>query len=632
MVDWVKYFFPTRAVSARGARWAVLFFVLPILGCIHDTIPSHVKGWPEDPAAPYRESVEEITSPLLIDAVNLAGQKIPSTEGVVQLPRSNEADRPTPASEKKIGPDKAPAISDGDIQLDTLDYDQRARERLIQRVYKRLKLVTDTSFDIVDAAAVGIKFNRSIQISSVDYQGSLGSLEIEQGSFDLSLTSLVNQTRDFSDGFDYSSSDSIRVDTSNLSAGLEQLFRTGIRVTASEDLTGTQSKSSLSTSQRSNSNLTFQVVIPLMKGYGRMSAAAGEASAALALKSAEMTTEHECAATVKTIGDNYWDYLLAVRLLGLAIDAECRSEKILNDTRILVRREARARSLLSSLEADLATKRGERYLREQEVFRSRNQLAFTLGIPVRHAALLPVPSMTFPEVAQENAEQLVERQEWLYAVALKRRKDLQALLFDQQSAEVLEKKARRDLLPDLNLTLSNNWRGFGDEHSRSDMAAHAFDNLDEGYSCSLVLTAPFENNAARGQLRVRRGQTARSRLSYHNSQEQIYNDVSVAVSGLYQALAQLAEDRVAEKMYRLALSDEIQCFRLGKSTIFDVMDTQDRLNSALSSVASAQATVAKAIMTLRYQAGMLFAEGKDDRKSLSVDNFVALPIPDVSSK
>ncbi|MBW2603990.1 MAG: TolC family protein [Deltaproteobacteria bacterium] len=622
MIDRMLCFCPARTLFPKSARWVVLLLLLPLFGCIHDATPSHGKDWPDDPAAPYSESTDEIKHSVFIDAVNRAEQKVSPTEKTVQLPWSNEADRPAPEKDKKHRPDKTPVISGGNTELDTLNYDQRVKERLLRRVYKRLKLVTHTPFDIVDAAAVGIKFNRGIQISSADYQGSLGSLEIERGSFDLLFTSMVNKTRDFSNG-----PDSIRTDTSNLSVDLEQLFRMGIRVTASEDVTGTENKSSLSASQDSGSNLKFQLTVPLLKGRGRVSAAAGEESAKLALKAAGVTTEHTCASTVKTIGDNYWDYLLSVRLLDLAIDAECRSEKILDDTRILVKREAKPRSLLSSLDADLATKRGERYSRKQEVFRSRNQLAFNLGIPVRHAALLPVPSMTFPEIALENAEHLVKQQEWLYAVALKRRKDLHAARLNLQSDEVLENKARRDLLPDLNLTLSKNLRGWEYGNSGNDMV-HALDNQDNGYVCGLVLTAPFQNNAARGQLRLRRGRTESSRLLYQDSQEQIYNDVTVSVSALHQACAQLGENRMAEKMYRRALSDEIQCFRLGKSTIFDVMDTQDRLNSALSSVVSAQTTVAKAIMALRYQTGMLFTEGEGDRKSLAVENFVTVPIPD----
>jgi outer membrane protein TolC len=78
-------------------------------------------------------------------------------------------------------------------------------------------------------------------------------------------------------------------------------------------------------------------------------------------------------------------------------------------------------------------------------------------------------------------------------------------------------------------------------------------------------------------------------------------------------------------MYSRALGDEVLRFHLNKATLLDVMDAEDRLNNAQSSVVTAQAAVAKALITLRYQTGTLFSLEKNGRKSLTLSNFTTLP-------
>lgn len=576
-----------------------------------------------EPLAPYRESAATVNTPVKFSEAADPVEHRNLFSGQPVMPKESDEKNPVLvphiySSDKKtrINIDNAGVLPDS-------GHDAEARQLLFQQVYKRLQLKTDTAFDIVDAAAVAIKFNRNLQISSADYQGSLGSLEIEQGSFDFSLNPSISHSRNFS-----YETDSIRNDSSTLSLGLTQLFRTGIQVSASEDLTrleSTVSSPQRYTSELSESNLKFQVVVPLLKGRGRISTAGREISAELDLQAAGLTSEHECASTIKSIGDDYWNYLLSIRLLEIAIDAECRSREILDDTRVLVDKDAKPRSLLSSLEADLATKRAQRYSREQAIFESRNQLAFNLGIPVRHAAMIPVPTMDFPQIALKKLEHLIEKQNRFYAVALQSRKDLKAAALSLKSSKVLEEKAKRDIMPELNLTLGTNLHGWDEDISGNNMA-NAFSDPNRGYFYGLTVNFPLQNNAAKGRLRIQTAQNERNALLYQDHKERVYNEASVAVSNLYQAHGQLAESQLAAKMFRRALNDEIESFHLGKSTIFNILDAQDRLNDALSSVASQQTSVAKAVMNLRYQAGILFGEADNGRKTLSAGNFLDLPV------
>jgi len=500
------------------------------------------------------------------------------------------------------------------------DYDRQAKDRLRQSVHQRLNLAPQSGFDIVDAVALGLTLNRNIQISSTDYQGSLGSLEIQRGIFDLSLNAGVSQVRDYSDDTAL-----VQSDTTSLSAGLSKQFRSGIQASVGEDLLGGKYRSDAMAQRGSESNLKFQIVIPLLKGRGRTSAAAEEVSAELSLAAAGLNAAHACATAVKTIAVDYWDFALASQRLDLAIEAECRSQKILEDTRIMVAHDAKPFSLISTLEADLATKRAERYAREQDLFRSRSQLALDLGIPVKNAPLLPLASRAFPEPPPIGVERLLAHQDRLFEMAEDKRKDLEASRRQLESAEVMENKARIDLWPNLNLTVGRNFHGWDKGGNRWADMTDAFGSADDGYVYGLSFTVPLENHAARGQLRIQSAQTERSRLTYENAVEQIRNDVAVAINTLVQACAQLTQNRLAETMYRRAVDNEIERFRLGKSTILDVMDAQDRLNGALSSVVAAQATVAKSIVDLRYQSGLLIDADEGGSQRLPLEHLVTLP-------
>ena len=592
-----------------------------ITGCIPHTSPAPADPPHNNPALLYRKAADNVPVPLMNSIETVATTE--SAE-IVSLPE-NSRRRPeqgTAQGGNNPEPPDAPTDRADADNAAGLENSTNAMTELMQTVYEGLGLSADTPFGIVDAVALGMRFNRNIQISSADYHGALGTLEIERGAFDLSLTTSANRLRDYSND-----SGLVQADTTNFSATLSRLFRNGIQVNVGEEATAGKYTSSHGASRQSESNLSFRLAIPLLKGRGSLSAAANETSAALELEAAAMTTEHAVSSAVKTIVDDYWDYLLSLRLLALAVEAECRSEKILEDTRELVKREAKPRSLLSSLKADLATKRGERYARAQSVFQSRNQLAVDIGIPVRNAVLLPVASMAFPEFEVEHAHRLVQNQDRLYTAALANRKDLQADQLALESDTILTRKAERDLLPELNLTLGNNRRGWYDGSTTDDLL-DAFDDADAGYTVGLTLMVPFQNSTARGALRVQSAQRKRKELSYRTSREQIYSDVTVAARALYQACAQLIQNREAETNYRQALSDEILSFRLDKSTILDVMDAQDRLNTALSSVASAEATVAKAIATLRYQTGTLFDTNGETERKITESNFITPPKPE----
>jgi outer membrane protein len=78
-----------------------------------------------------------------------------------------------------------------------------------------------------------------------------------------------------------------------------------------------------------------------------------------------------------------------------------------------------------------------------------------------------------------------------------------------------------------------------------------------------------------------------------------------AMVTLSDAVAKLQRARNAVDAYRLGLNGEQEKFRLGLSSVVDVLTIEDRLTTALSTENAARLDYAVAIINLRYATGTL---------------------------
>lgn len=490
-----------------------------------------------------------------------------------------------------------------------------------QKSFVRIELDTQHPFVLMDAVSLAIQFNRDIQKSHMQYQQSLGNLEVTSGAFDPSITA------DYSFTPSYSSADGesvIETETSFYSVGVQKMSRFGLETNAIFALNGDQRTLNSRDTEVGQGQLGLTFTMPVLKQSGIVSVDAEERANMLVVESSLASVVHQINSTLNDIAGYYWDYVAALHQLLLGIDAELRSRVILNDTKVLVANSIQATSTLIPLRADLATKVSARRVYEQNIFEARNQLAVSLGFPAKLAKTLPAPTSNFAKIDIATACSIRENEKSILNIALGNRQDMRAADFTVQQSKILEKKYKNDLLPSLSLIAGMTQTGFTPSDTLEDM----FDSPHDGefaVNAGIQMAFPVYNQTAQGQLRNQMGQTREQQLEYITVKETITSDIYNAVTGLFNAVEVVQLSEYAEEQYLQSTNDEFQKFKLGLNSILDVLNTTDNLNASRQNTVTARLNLATAIAGLRYGSATFF-DGTADVTTVSETELVT-PFP-----
>jgi outer membrane protein TolC len=204
-------------------------------------------------------------------------------------------------------------------------------------------------------------------------------------------------------------------------------------------------------------------------------------------------------------------------------------------------------------------------------------------------------------------------------VAYERRPDLAAAEEDLHSAETLWRAARSDLRPRLNLVVGTGYTsaaaGLGFSNFFSPLYRGG-PNLDATFQ--LTYSLPVSNSLARGRLLQNSAAYEQRRLLRDDLRRRIASGVAVAWEGLARGAAGMRESKEAVRLLSATVQAEKSKFQLGVSTLFDVIQAEDALTSALLGEIQSQRNYAVAIASLRYQSGTLVA-GEEGEGPMKVD-------------
>jgi len=475
----------------------------------------------------------------------------------------------------------------------------------------------------MDAVALTVQYNRDIKTSYTQYQQALGNLEIARGGFDLTTQFQWNTAPSYT-YYGENVAPAQKTDSSIYSIGFSNLARFGLQTQATFSFTDQQLSPNYGYSQLGEGNVALTFTMPLLKQFGTVSTDAQEKARLLGLEASVAAVVHQINASLNTTAGNYWSYSAAVQNLLLSIEALERSRETLKDTTILVENNLQEPSALNALSADLSSKESSRQNSEQQVVAARNKLAISLGFPITSAHRLPMPTSAFPEFEGEKACRIKGNLPLLLKTALSSRQDYKKSELQMKSSKILEDKYRRDVLPNVDLIAGLSHTGFT-ENSAFSRQIETASSGDSAITAGVKVELPWTNDSARGQLRNQMGQTEELRFAYVSAKESIASDINNNTSALFYAVGILDTQKLAEQRYRKATEDELKKFHLGLSSILDVLDIADRLNTARSNTVTARANLATAIATLRYSTGTLLND-KEHGNKLVLENFTT-PLP-----
>jgi outer membrane protein len=457
----------------------------------------------------------------------------------------------------------------------------------------------------VEAAAAAITRHAAIRDLRAQLAQSEGVLSATGAPFENSLRLAASGGQDFTlsttgaGGSDIAAARTARGGYAFTGA---RLFRSGIVLAPTVAVT--RSELSLLPGQATGSALvSLSAVVPFWKDRGGRVSRAPERSARRAMAGTEASAWHTVALVAADALNAYWSCVAADARLSVYRANEQRAERIVADTRSLVAGDERTRADLNQAEANLAAKRVARLIAEQTVLESRQQLGVAMGLaPGEYIPL----SQTFEDFPDTVALASLPDNRALDALARASRGDLRAARENEASARAQLDGTRDDLRPRLDAVVTVGYSGLVQGVGAPALFQPLLQHVPgANTSVQLRYELPVANQGARGRFMQATGLVEQQRAIREDVERRIQLAIPVAAEAVRSAHAVRSEADVASSLARRAVDSELRKFRLGVSTVFDVVLSQDALTNAELTSITARRTYIGAIVGLRMQTGTL---------------------------
>jgi outer membrane protein len=409
----------------------------------------------------------------------------------------------------------------------------------------------------------------------------------------------------------------------NASAG--KLFRTGI--SASVVLAVTRDLDNVTQGRGVNtSHFDLVVNIPLLRGLGNEAVAAQEAADSLEVEASNLDLAQLTAQLMSTAASDYWNFVAGQENLRIAQDSEQRGRSYVDNVQAFIDADRVPRSDIHEVTANLAGRTATRIGAEQQIEFARLQLAVDMGLTPDQMLSLPhaVDDFPNPENQPLPPNEFAAKQRYL-AESLRRRADFLAAGKRSAEARRLLVAARNQLLPALNLNVITGYSGLKEGKGFEQLFGASIQGA-QGVDAALGIsfTFPPRNDVARGQLVQNLALLNQAELRRTQITENITAMVSVELDAVRAAIEQVKKAREAVNSFQLALAAERERYRMGISSVVEVLTVEDALTTALTNQVQAQLAFALALTLLRIATGTLI---EPDKRVQTVERNIFFTIP-----
>jgi outer membrane protein TolC len=346
-------------------------------------------------------------------------------------------------------------------------------------------------------------------------------------------------------------------------------------------------------------------VAPLLQGSGKTAVTARESAARYEYDAARFQLQHTIALSVYAAVVAYWEYVAADERFKLAIAAEDRAGSVISNTEALVNADEVPQAELANAHANQLEKKMSQENSELALLGAQQTLGQLMGITPEKTADLLLPARRFPVVSFTVAQNVqINRQQILAGV--QRRGDLRALMQKSKAAESVVVAAKDALNPKLDLVSAIGYDGYqtGPALQKS---LQTLENRQKhpDWSVGLRFSYPLENSSASGNHTIASSQQSQSITRVHELQRTVESTLRTVVQSL-QNVAREAEtaDR-AVASYQQAVNNEKEKYLMGESTLFDLLYTQDKLESAQLTRTDVNLSGALLLTKLQFESGNL---------------------------
>lgn len=537
-----------------------------------------------------------------------------------------------PAPETVVQPEPPPAVTPSDQPPDELPPDEpptleptvsrspedeallrEAMDESSETVFLPADLGSKAPrFSALQAVRYALQFSPQVLLPQTDVTTREGGVRTAQGEFDTRVTGRAqadlseNRRDDETRPSAFNPSPTPfpnplveRTGTYDFEVGLRQKLRNGIvlepkvgfRPSVERDF-GDQFRNS------NEGTLSFEVLIPLAKGAGRLVNEAPELAARFDLLASVLQLRYATSQAVRETVQAYWRCLAAERRYLLLKEAEQIAQRLAKMSASLVSADELAPAQLPQVIADRNTATASRIRGEADLILARQRLAVAIGFQPESLFLAPLAGDDFPE-PPENPRLPEAKDLWFMGLQL--RDDLRARLRTEQSRKVLMDAAFLELRPRIDLQMRATYLPFETTTQTS-----TSQGANSGVFAGLSLDWPIQNNSAIGSYIQNTAAYERSQIDTEDLRRTIISGVISSLAELRSADAEVRHYREAARLNGLALTAQEELFRLGQANLTDTITSRQRLIQSQIEYIGARERYAIALAQLRFETGLLF--------------------------
>lgn len=146
------------------------------------------------------------------------------------------------------------------------------------------------------------------------------------------------------------------------------------------------------------------------------------------------------------------------------------------------------------------------------------------------------------------------------------------------------------------------------------------------YTASVMLKYPWGNNAAKGLAAQKKAGQRQTQLQAMDLHRTIRSNVAVALEAVKRHSAGRKKAREAVALYQKGVTDEATKYKMGMSTIINVITTANCLDQAKLTEVTNHLNYANVVLVLRFETGTILIKEKDQYR-VELNRLVQVPHP-----
>lgn len=359
-----------------------------------------------------------------------------------------------------------------------------------------------------------------------------------------------------------------------------------------------------------NTNLTFQITQPLLRGMGRKYNTFRIRAARNLQASNEWQLRATVMNTVAQVIRAYWDVVGAVEGVKVSENALENARRLLsiNETRREIGTAADIEVLQAK--AGVSSRQGEVVTAVARAIDAGDLLKQVLNIRdgdyLSKLRILPLDrpakgdeELTTPEAYDSQIDAAVQ-------VALAERPEIRIAELAIENAELDADRTRKDLLPQLDV--SGSITQGGRDHKLSESLYGIRERRDTAFTYGITAAVPLGNRAARGQYQGAKLRAEQAEQQLEKVRTGIMTNVQLAIRGVETSRILVKNSQQAVTLQAANVLAEEERLRLGVTTSWQVLQIQEALTAAQIQELQARIAFEKAQVELQLAKGTLLAD------------------------